>query len=282
MARRKTTPPPAAAVKTPAPAKTRRVAHDVKLPDIKYDTFTLWLVGHTPLIVHAWSQKAKESMLGKQQKEVSEGLDTRDPAADFEASLYPMSPETDAAGERIPLEKRTFGFPVTAVKKAMLSVAHKDRGVPRATVMGALRLKHEMIRVMPALAGAVCDMPLVRIYGSPPEMREDMVRVGAGLNKKATLAYRAQFSVWAIRIRGQVNISTCPFEWIPFLARHSGLAVGIGDWRNEKNGIFGAYHIASPQEIEEWEAYRRGAGPLPAPVKFDDDDDDDELQEAAE
>jgi hypothetical protein len=283
MARAKRPSPPPAQAEKPAPK--RRVVQDVKLPDIRHETFRLWIVGHTPLIVHAWSQKAKEAMLGKQQKEVSEGLAIRDPEADFEASLYAMSPETDAKGNKIPLSQRTFGFPVTAVKKAMLSVAHKDRGVPRATVMGALTLHHEMIRVMPALRGAACDMPLVRIYGGVPEMREDMVRVGSGLNKKATLAYRAQFNPWALRIRGRVNVSACPFEWVPFLARHSGLAVGIGDWRNEKNGIFGAYHIANPQEMQEWEAYYRGSGPLPAPVTHGDGfgfDDDDEFEEAAQ
>lgn len=277
MARTKKTTSPTA---TPAP-KPRKVATDVKLPVVKHEYFTLWIVGHTPLITHAWSQKAKDNMLGKQQKEASEGLEARDPEADFEASLYPMSPD-NIGGKSVPFEKRWFGFPVTAVKKAMLSVAHKDRGVPRATVMGALQLKHEMIRVMPALAGAVCDMPLVRIYGSAPEMREDMVRVGAGLNKKATLAYRAQFSVWAIRIRGRVNVSVCPFEWIPFLAQHSGRAVGIGDWRNEKNGTFGAYHIASPEETKAWEAYRHGRGKLPARIDDDWGEDDDELDEAAE
>jgi hypothetical protein len=285
MARPKKTSPSTDLVKA-EPPKTRAkqsTGHGVKLPEIKWQKFAVWIVGDTPLITHAWSEKAKQNMLGKQQKEASEGLAARDPDADFYASLYPMSPSED----NLPFDERSFGFPVTAIKKALLSVAHKDRGVPRATVMSSLWLHADLVHVMPALVGATCDMPLVKIYGSKPQMREDMVRVGSGLTKKATLAYRAQFSTWAIRVKGRLNVSTCPFEWIPFLIRHSGLAVGIGDWRNEKNGMFGAYHIANPAEYAEWEAYRRGDSQLPTPVPFGgefnfDDDDDDDFEEAAE
>ena len=75
----------------------------------------------------------------------------------------------------------------------------------------------------------------------------------------------------------------CPAQWLPFLIRHSGMATGIGDWRNEKGGMFGAYHFANDDEIKEWEDYMNG-GPLPKVVfnANDDDGEDDELSEAAE
>jgi hypothetical protein len=286
MARTKETASAAASVK-PArrttAVKAKTVTH--KQPEPNKRGFTVWIVGDTPLICHAWSQKAKAAMLGKQQKEASEGLAARDPYADFASSLYAMSPETDDKGNDIPFAQRKFGFPITAVKKAMWSVAHKDRGVPRQTVKTGISLHAEMIRVGPALAGAICDMPLVRIYGSPPEMREDMVRVGVGLNKKSSLAYRAQFTVWAIRVRGRIDLSTCEQAWIEFLVRKSGEEIGIGDWRNEKDGVFGAYHCASHAEHVAWNAYMRGTGPLPTPApwggEFDYDDEEWE-QEAAQ
>jgi len=48
-------------------------------------------------------------------------------------------------------------------------------------------------------------MPLVQIISGEPEMREDMVRIGSGIKKTATLAYRAQFWPWAVLLRGRVN-----------------------------------------------------------------------------
>ncbi len=235
----------------------------VKLPKIKLEGFRIWLVGDTPLITHAWSEKARRAMLSKQSKETKEGTDIRDPEDDFLHSLYEFS-------------EGTFGFPAMAVKKALLSVAHKDKGVPRETVKQALWLNAEMVRTRPALAGAVCDMPLLRIYGSAPEMREDMVRIGSGMSKTATLAYRAQFRVWALRIRGRLNTSLCPMDWLPFLGQHSGMSTGLGDWRNEKNGMFGAFHVANDDEVKAWEAFAAGKGKMPAPQPFGDGEEWDE------
>jgi hypothetical protein len=223
--------------------------------------FHFWIVGDTPLICHAWSSKAKSEMLGKQAGATRSGKEKRDPEADFIDSLYDMGIK-DKKGEP------TYGFPVTAIKKAILSCAHKDRGVPRSDVMAALWLDAEVVRTRPALAGAVCDMPLVRIYGDRPEMREDMVRIGAGLRKTANLAYRAQFRVWAIRVTGEINPLMVADHQLAFLVRQSGRGIGIGDWRNEKAGVFGAYHLADVKEEELWERFIAGKGPLPVPASY--------------
>jgi len=217
--------------------------------------FTIWLIGKTPLITHAWSEKAKREMLSKQVKAMKAGREARDPQADFVNSLYEMGPNE-------------YGFPATGFKNAILSAAHKDKGLARTTLMGALYLDADMVRVRPALAGAVCDMPLIRIYGTKPEMREDMVRVGAGMQKTATLAYRGQFTVWAVRITGQLNTTLVPIESLVPLIQDAGMAVGIGEWRNERKGVFGAFRMATAEEAGEWEKYRAGKGPLPLPEQM--------------
>jgi hypothetical protein len=241
---------------------------EIKLPEIKMRGFRVWIVGDTPLITHAWSEKARRQMLSKQLKEAKEGRPMRDPDDDFLNSLYEF-------------DENSYGFPAMAVKKAMLQSAHRDKGVPRETVRGALWLHAQMVRTRPAKAGAICDMPLLRIYGSEPEMREDMVKIGSGMTKVADLAYRAQFTTWALRITGRLNISVCPMEWIPFLIRHSGLSTGIGDWRQEKNGMFGAYHLGNPNEAAQWDAFADDKGPLPEVVPFGGDDEADLGQKAA-
>jgi hypothetical protein len=214
--------------------------------------FSFWIVGDTPLICHSWSEKAKLEMLRKQTGATRESIAKRDPEQDFLDSLYDM-------GDNI------YGFPVTAVKKAIWSCAHKDKGIARSDVQSALWLDAEIVRVRPALAGAICDMPLVRIHGSKPEMREDMVRIGTGLRKTANLAYRAQFTSWAIKITGNVDPKTVPPHAIAFLIRQSGTGVGIGDWRNAKSGYLGAYHLGNHQEEQAWKKFYEVKGPLPLP-----------------
>jgi hypothetical protein len=221
-----------------------------------FKTFTVWLVGDTPLITHAWSEKARREMLSKQTKATKAGKEMRDPEADFVSSLYSMG---DGEG---------YGFPAMGVKNSILASAHKDKGIPRTAVMSALWLDADMVRVRPALSGAVCDMPLIKIHGSDPEMREDMVKIGSGLNKIANLSYRGQFTVWAMRISGRINTTTLTPEALAFLLQESGTACGLGEWRNERKGMFGAYHLADVAEEAAWNAFADGKGPLPVPASY--------------
>lgn len=220
-----------------------------------FNKFSAWIVGDTPLIVHAWSQKAKLEMLSKQVKATRGGKEARDPQADFVSSLYDMG-------------NGRFGFPITGVKNCILSSAHKDKGIARSAVLGALFLDAEMVRVMPALAGAICDLPLARVYGEDPAMREDMVKIGSGLNKVASLAYRGQFTVWAMRLTGRFNASVITDEQLAFLIQESGLSSGLGEWRNERKGVFGSFHMADASEEKAWDAYAAGKGPLPVPESY--------------
>lgn len=216
----------------------------------RYAMFTIWLVGDTPLISHAWSEAAKRGMLSKQVKATKGGREKREPQEEFLSTLYEMAP-------------KVYGYPVTGIKKAILRSAHKDKGIPKTEVLSALWLHGDIVRLRPAMAGAVCDVPLVRIYGAPPEMREDMVRVGSGLNKVANLVYRAQFTRWAIRLRGRFNASVISPESLVFLMQDAGMASGLGDWRNEKGGVFGAFHTSSNEEAKKWDKFADGKGPLP-------------------
>ena len=228
--------------------------------EVAYQAFEVWLVGETPLIVHAWSEKAKREMLAKQVKGTKGGKEARDPHGDFVSSLYEMGEGVDPKSGK---KKTVYGFPVTGVKNAILSSAHKDKGVPRVTVQSALYLNAEMVRVRPALAGAICDMPLIRVHGSAPEMREDMVRIGSGLNKKANLAYRGQFTHWAVKLTGKFNTAVLNAQQLYFLLSEAGTGIGIGEWRNERRGMFGAFRMADLEEQEAWEKFIIGKGPLP-------------------
>lgn len=221
-----------------------------------FQAFRLWIVGDTPLIVHAWSKKAKDEMLAKQVGATRGGKEKRDPQQDFVNSLYPMA------------EDNTFGFPATGFKNAVLSSAHKDKGVARSAVLSALWINADIVSVRPALAGAVCDMPLIRIWGSEPECREDMTKIGSGLQKVANLAYRAQFRTWAMRISGRFNGSVLTADQLAFLIQEAGLASGLGEWRNERKGVFGSFHLADSAEELQWEEFAAGKGDLPIAQQY--------------
>jgi hypothetical protein len=235
-----------------APGPSKRLTLTLSKKSI-WQRFDVWLVGDAPLICHAWSEKAKREMLAKMVKAVKQAREERDPQEEFRSSLYEMG--------------NGYGFPVTALKKAILSYAHKDKGIAKTEVKSGLWLDYEVISQRPALAGARCDMPLVRIWSLKPEMREDMVRIKGRGGTSANFAYRAQFFPWAIKLTGKFDPNTVPEESMQFLLEGGGRACGIGDWRPEKDGVFGSFHMAATaEEHTAWEQFASGKGPIPSPV----------------
>lgn len=246
-------------------ARTKKVAEEPKeadtitlrVPKLKYTHFSIWIVGDTPLITHAWSKKAKDEMFNKQVNLVNtkRGKEPKNPDQEFVDSLYDLG-------------DGTYGFPAMGVKNCILSAAHKDKGIARDMTMRALWINAQMHRVRPAKKEAICDMPLLRIYGDEPVMREDMVKIGSGLNKVAAFAYRGQFSTWGMRITGRFNAHQLNMEAIAFLISECGVAAGLGEWRNERRGMFGAFHLADDIETKAWEKFAAKKGPMPQSVAY--------------
>ena len=82
---------------------------------------------------------------------------------------------------------------------------------------------------------------LAEIKGSIPEMREDMVRIGLGT---ADLRYRAEFREWHMDLVLEYNASgNLTLEQILNCVNAGGYSVGLGEWRPEKDGVFGRFHV---------------------------------------
>src|SRR6478735_4412970 len=80
----------------------------IELPALKIGLMEVTLISDSPLIVHAWSQKAKLEMLGKQMKKAKAAKEAKDPRADYEAAMY----RTADGG---------YGFPSVAFKNAAVT-----------------------------------------------------------------------------------------------------------------------------------------------------------------
>ena len=207
------------------------VAVEIKALDIK--KVNIRIVGDSPLIVHAWSEKAKRQMLEAQMKVTkTKGKPIRDPYADFIGSLYWLTEQPEATPEAFEEAVKAgakWGFPASAIKQAGNSAAYRLGWVKnQMELRGAYFLSSEY--------GEMAE-----IKGSIPEMREDMVRVGMGT---ADLRYRAEFKEWHMDLTLEYNASSnLTLEQILNCVNAGGYSCGLGEWRPEKDGIFGRFHV---------------------------------------
>mgnify|MGYP003144557230 CR=1 FL=1 len=207
----------AAAEKNPEAAVIDRIASEtIKVP----------IVGTAPLIVHRFSEKAKQMMLdnmtGKKSPKKS-----KDPKAEYEAAAYRF-------------EDGRYGFPAIAFKLATVSAA---RFYPRNSVtMTALK----QFLFVHGEIGDQGDM-LVPILGDGPRMRESVVRVARG---GADLRYRPEFVNWSVELIVTYVSSALTRGSILSLIDAAGMGVGIGEWRPEKRGMNGTFRIDDSTDIE--------------------------------
>ena len=124
-----------------------------------------------------------------------------------------------------------WGFPVTAIKQATAAAAYRLNWVKNQMgIRGALFFESD-------------ENGLVEIKGSVPVIREDMVKVGMGT---ADLRYRPQFNNWYIDL--DVKYNEClGISWENMLnaINAAGFVCGLGEWRPERDGDFGRYHVQS-------------------------------------
>jgi len=216
---------------------------EIRPLNIKRELVTI--EGTTPLIVHAWSHKAKQAMLDKQRgKKVTAKHEIKIPVNDFAESLYWLTNEPELGKNDEEAERNVFGaindgakfgFPVTGIKQSIITGAYR----------AGLDVKQTELRGSFFLRGATeaSTVELAEIEGDAPEMREDTVRVG-GLSKSADIRYRAEFRNWKIQMIMEYNADgKYSLEQLLNFVNYGGFCTGIGEWRPEKDGQNGMFRI---------------------------------------
>lgn len=222
-------------------------AEEISIRSFEQQTAHIRIVGDSPLIVHNWSEKAKKEMLDAQTgKNKTKKKPCKMPFDDFARALYwitdmptetikdpsngePREVVTEDLFDEAVKNGAKFGFPVTAFKLAGNSAAYRMGWVKnQMSLRGAYFLASEYGE-------------LTCIEGDAPMIREDTVKVGMG---SSDLRYRPIFDHWYCDLTLIVNTGFgMTFDDIINVINAGGAGVGVGEWRPEKDGIYGRYHV---------------------------------------
>jgi len=200
-------------------ATTSTANATISLTRIRREIAEIEVRGTAPLIVHRWSEKARQMMLDAQQGKKNP-KQPKDPNVDFETSMYRF-------------EDGGHGFPIMAFKSATVKGGARLFG--KAVKMTELR------QLCTFLSDGLCTdgTQLTRIISDAPIMREDMVRVGMGT---ADIRYRAEYRNWSAVLRIEYVPSVIDLSSVVALVDAGGTN-GIGEWRPEKSGSYGTFEV---------------------------------------
>lgn len=206
----------------------------IEIRPIEIQKTTIRVVGDTPLIMHAWSEKAKREMLDKQMKKTKAAArEAKNPVEDFIRSMYwltPMPTDMSEDGfERAIANGARFGFPVTAFKQASISAAYRmGWAKDKMSLRGAFFIDSD-------------ENQMIEIHSDTPILREDMCKVGMGV---ADIRFRGEFRNWYADMTISYNKNgQHTLEQIINIINAGGYVCGVGEWRPERDGQFGMYHV---------------------------------------
>lgn len=185
----------------------------IEIPQIKLQRMNVIIQGQTPLITHRFGEKARRQIEDKQQKTAKTAKEARIPEEEFKDALYAID---EVAGK--------YGFPAAGIKKSL--------------VCAGGRFADEKMTILRGILNVLGD--LLEIKGPPPVMRSDPAVIGNGVK---TITYRPMFMPWEITIPVIFNATMITEAQVLNLFQIAGFAIGIGDWRPEKNGTFGQFAI---------------------------------------
>lgn len=191
-------------------ATKKPVSTAIEMPRLDIKIIKIRIKGDSPLICHAWSQKAKQEMLNKQMKKATQAKSAKDPEQDYKDSLYPH-PEGG------------YGFPSVAFKNAAVDACSHIAGVTKVEARGCFHIIGDMVKI-----------------NGEPQPREDMVRVGMGT---ADIRYRGEFRDWSAELTLRYNANVLSAEQIVNMINTGGFAIGVGEWRPQRDGSFGMFHV---------------------------------------
>ena len=206
----------------------------VVIPAIEKSILPLRLIGDSPLVTHAWSEKAKKEMRDKQMKKARAARAAKDPEAEFNGARYRMADGAD-------------GFPAAGVKLAIAVAGRYAEGVTMVSTKQAIHVN---------LGQHLVPIQTVdgRTYGVDlePELREDLVRVGGKGPGTGTadLRYRPEYAEWSIPVKVMFNSRVFTAEQIFNLAQLAGFHIGLGENRAEKGGSWGMFHVVADEVAE--------------------------------
>ena len=210
---------------------------EINIPKIDIRRTKITIIGDTPIIMNKFSEKAKRQILDKQQKKAKKDKEVKNEWECFIESMHwlegkPKKYTKEAFEKAMNSGKARIGFPAVGVKQAALSAAYRAGYIKNKVCMqGAFHIQEEFIDIK---------------YSSI-KMREDYVKIPMG---GADIVFRGELDGWSSTFEVTYDANVLSVEQLIQFINYGGYAVGIGEWRPEKTGNNGMFHVATSEDLK--------------------------------
>lgn len=204
----------------------------IEIMKVNTGRFTAFIVGDSPLIYNAMSQKAKQGLLAPSKKSTAEKASTakHDPPAEYRGSFY-----------KVPTGPTLLSIPAVSFKRAMASAALDLGGAAKAQ--------------LDRLVWAIGEQ--IPVWGIP-QLRMDVVRL-KDIARTPDIRTRGCLREWCTKVELAYVEPVVNATTVANLLAGAGLIRGVGDFRQEKGaGNYGQFSLTEPSG--RWEEIAKEGG----------------------
>lgn len=213
-------PAPAGAI-APAPAIGDMRA--IEIPRLDMRPVVLKLEGITPLIQHAWSEKARKQLEDSQTGKANKRKAPRVPEQEWRAAAYVILGREELAD----WQPGKYYHPASAFRHAFLygvTQLNDSKRIPKTQATGWVFIDRD------------------------PELQFDSVTLRTDIGRSPTQPiYRPQFNKWMVDLHVSYNAGVITDEQVLALFDLGGFCGGIGEWRpsspKNKSGSYGRFRV---------------------------------------
>lgn len=214
---------------------TKTEAIHIAPPNIK--TGEVWIKGTAPLVIHKFSEKAKNMIRDKQAAGSVANTKKKREAKNFDEVFE---------GARHKSFEGWDGIPAPAFRNASISAC---RLVGFKMTMAKLSIFIEADGF-----DATEGTPLVKIYGGEPRKLESMVRLATGV---CDISVRPQWLEWGVRLRIRYDADQFTASDVVNLIARVGMQVGICEGRPDSTNSagmgWGTFEISDEKTVKALE-----------------------------
>lgn len=206
--------------------KKKAEEQQIEIQEIEVDEVEMNFLGTSPMIMNRFASKAWRELLFPSVKQNRAGLEQslkHDPPAEYRGALYVNRSEK---------EKTLFHVPSGAFHGALASVA--------IDIPGSAKAKIERLT-------KIVDLQ-INLYGVPSIFCA-MVR-NSDQNRTPDVRTRPIFPEWCGTIRFRYMRGILTEKTVVNLFGAAGKIIGIGDWRGQKGGPYGAYDVVGTNNAD--------------------------------
>ena len=220
---------------SPVAVAAKPATKQIVVPHYEIGLCEIEVLGDGPLLVHAFSEKARRAIEHKQQTGTTTPREKRQPKEDFYNAMYIISgdPRKDADGISSDKCKALHGIPASGFKRAMVRASKAAGAKMTDTMCGFFIIGHR-------------DSQFIKLDFDSVVMHTAPVRLESGV---CDIRYRPEYHNWRAVLRIEFDAKSMPLAQIVNILRRAGRFIGWGEDRPEKGGMHGRFRVGKVEDL---------------------------------